>query len=219
MKKIILAIATIALLSPMSALAVRDTPHDLSSGTTGTGTASDVDRICGFCHTPHGGTQAKAPLWNRLNDITAFSPYTGSPAMDTTMPGTLPNGVSLACMSCHDGTTAMGDTIVSTGAGATFTNAGGDSCTYTAGVLGTCNASLGSDLSNDHPISIAYATAQGGTGDPLDATAGAGTPLFGGNVECASCHAVHTYGATADVQPFLRMSKNDSALCDSCHTY
>jgi predicted CXXCH cytochrome family protein len=80
---------------------------------------------------------------------------------------------------------------------------------FTAGALGT-------DLSNDHPISMAYPS----TGDdPFFKTtaevASGGLKLFGGTntVECSSCHNVHDPAN----KPFLRKSNTGSALCYTCH--
>jgi predicted CXXCH cytochrome family protein len=77
-------------------------------------------------------------------------------------------------------------------------------------------ARLGSDLSNDHPVSVTYDT----TKDPAFVTpvSGAvnGLPLFGAGknqVECASCHNVHDNTNA----PFLRTTNGGSALCLRCH--
>lgn len=75
---------------------------------------------------------------------------------------------------------------------------------------------LGSDLRNDHPISVTYDASR----DPafVAPVSGAvnGLPLYGSGknqVECASCHNVHD-NANA---PFLRVSNGGSALCLKCH--
>jgi len=85
--------------------------------------------ICIFCHTPHGGrpevggVSGIAPLWNRrLSDPMAFSPY-DSPNFDARdMMGTpgRPKGVSLACLSCHDGAVALDALINTSGSGGFF---------------------------------------------------------------------------------------------------
>jgi hypothetical protein len=78
-------------------------PDILAVGTT---------EVCVFCHTPHGGTRVEpdssAPLWNRmLPGKTGYSMYTQSPNFDGSDIGISPRGVSLACLSCHDGTIAL----------------------------------------------------------------------------------------------------------------
>jgi predicted CXXCH cytochrome family protein len=81
--------------------------------------------------------------------------------------------------------------------------------------------SLGTDLSNDHPISMPYPTpAQDPAFKvPTDAQKGWGgaspneVKLYAGWVECGSCHNVHSN----DFAPFLRKSNAASALCTTCH--
>src|SRR5262245_37872658 len=82
--------------------------------------------VCIFCHTPHGGIAevkglaGAAPLWNRrLPTDTSFTPYSsqnfdGLDALGT--PGR-PKGVSLACLSCHDGAVAFDALINASGSG------------------------------------------------------------------------------------------------------
>jgi len=87
------------------------------------------EEVCIFCHTPHGGrsnvggVQGIAPLWNRrLPNPMSFTPYS-SPHFDAQdlsgVPGR-PKGVSLACLSCHDGAVAFDALINSSGSGGFF---------------------------------------------------------------------------------------------------
>lgn len=72
-----------------------------------------------------------------------------------------PNSGSLACLSCHDGTVAMNSIINAPGSGMqtaasalyTFTATGNP---FTAGKITSAGGLIGSDLSNDHPIGVAY---------------------------------------------------------------
>jgi hypothetical protein len=102
--------------------------------------------ICVFCHTPHGGQQqltgqtggAPAPLWNRAlppSDVT-FTPYS-SPNFDArgTTPG-IPKGVSLACLSCHDGVIAFDSLINAPGSGGFHPNNRGTTTTNGEPVFG-----------------------------------------------------------------------------------
>lgn len=195
-----------------AAFAVNDianTAHDLSA--TGT---NDNSQICVYCHTPHNGNAAiSAPLWNRAATATSFTIY------DTSVSSTIdnntgqPEGVSLACLGCHDGSIAL-DSIANppTEAGIyALSNAG-------AGTFMSGSALLGADLSNDHPVSIGYNTTTGDTTmvDPSTITT---LPLFAGSqdatyqVECGTCHDVHKN----TINPFLRISNASSALCQTCH--
>ncbi len=179
--------------------------HDLSAFATPNNPQS---QLCIYCHTPHHSDTSvnDAPLWNHEVTATAsFTLYTSA-----TLNATLgqPNGVSRLCLSCHDGTVALD----------AFGGMAG-----TAGNVVSGSALVGTDLSNDHPISFVYntalATADGGLFDPATKDTGSGQVieddwLFSGNAfECASCHDVHD---DANV-PFLRKDNAASALCLTCH--
>lgn len=98
------------------------------------------EEVCIFCHTPHGGrsnvggVQGAAPLWNRrLSNPMSYTPYNSQhfDAQDLTGTPGRPKGVSLACLSCHDGAVAFDALINSSGSGGffpknkTFDGAGG----------------------------------------------------------------------------------------------
>ncbi len=200
---IVLTFALVALVGTGAQALIANSAHDFSLLGWNSG-----GEICQPCHTPHNAvTLADAPLWN--HDVTgaAFTPYTSSTMNAVTG---APSGVSLLCLSCHDGTVAL-DSF----GGATGTN-------FIAGT-----ALVDSDLSNDHPISFTYnaalATADGELFDPSSALSGlpgGGTIdadlLFGGSMECASCHDVHN--TIVGINPFLLHIDNDaSVLCLTCH--
>ena len=144
--------------------AVEDTLHNLGTSSTvaGANTFSGTAAVCVFCHTPHGGsTSAAVPLWNRT--LAAPASYTTYATLNSaTLEGAeAPVGsVSIACLSCHDGTQAMDTVLNEPGSGL-------DNPTYTAGVWSGANQTAGrinagnitnltQDLSNDHPIGIQY---------------------------------------------------------------
>ncbi len=178
--------------------------HDFSSN------AWANNEICIVCHTPHNGTAtANAPLWNRqLSSVGSYTLYS-SPTFDAAGSVVDPVGSSTSnsrlCLSCHDGTVAL-------------ENFGGTT-TGSAYVPGYAN--VGTNISNDHPISFTYdpalATTDGGLYDPTTRPALGGTisstMLFSGQLECASCHDVHDNINGS----FLRMSNTGSALCLTCH--
>ena len=175
--------------------------HDFSSdgwNTTG--------EICVVCHTPHNAVSsvANAPLWNHVETSATFTLYTSS-TMDAVT--AQPDGISKLCLSCHDGTISL-DSFGGASGGTNY-------------ITGTAN--MGTDLSDDHPISFTYntalASADGGLWDPASALSGLGGTidadlLCGSKVECSSCHDVHnSYGI-----PFLLVKSNAaSALCLTCH--
>lgn len=158
---------------PQSAsAAISGTKHNLSStGTTSTHVTNTSSDLCGFCHTPHGATTSStAPLWNKPTTSTAYSLYDAnwSATMDASVIGGtgLTGSPSLGCLSCHNGVAAMDVFInapgsggyTSTGADAGYTWQGGSN----VGALGVLTNgtglmnNLGTDLRDDHPISIAY---------------------------------------------------------------
>jgi hypothetical protein len=165
----------LAFAGPATAAGIADTKHNLGSGPglAGRNQVSDTAEICVFCHTPHGGsTTAPAPLWNKRLGTPGVPAGGGSyitydtlqtPSLDGTV---APVGsISMACLSCHDGTQAMDNIINAPGSGGFRTDGGGnDGLAYTwtgstvnaAGRLSSGVALIGTDLSNDHPIGIQY---------------------------------------------------------------
>ena len=159
--------------SVANAQSIVGSKHDL-----GTATANTTE-VCVFCHTPHGSdTSAAVPLWNKVLPTTTYQRY--STLNTSTLDGTeAPVGsVSLACLSCHDGTSAIDTVLNMPGSGM---NSGqvdaavflGDMNAYLGGSA-TPVPVLGSDLRNDHPVSIQYAGGgmAGGDTDGLQPSAG-----------------------------------------------
>jgi Doubled CXXCH motif (Paired_CXXCH_1) len=147
----------------VQAAGITSTKHNLS--TTGTGNnklSAGTDQICVFCHTPHGSdTSAAVPLWNKKLPSTTYAVYNSVAASATsTIDGQIltVGSVSLACLSCHDGTQAMDNMMNAPGSGG-YNAAGAipagwtwtGSSTMPAGIT-----NIGADLKNDHPIGIQY---------------------------------------------------------------
>lgn len=130
--------------------------HDLASGI---GSPGDNNEICVYCHTPHGArpqSDIEAPLWNKP-DSPAAGTYTTYDS--TTIDGDIlaVGSVSLACLTCHDGSQAM-DTVINAPGGGNFNPAGARMNSITGDGLMTPGvvANLGADLTNDHPIGVQY---------------------------------------------------------------
>jgi len=198
-----------AMLLGMSAMAqnIVGSPHDFSAaGWNSTG------EICITCHTPHNAPYAtdadgsQVPLWNHDVTTTTFTMYSSS-----TLNGTIDadvSGVSRLCLSCHDSTISLDS----------FGTVTGNSGTNISGT-----ALVGTDLSDDHPVSITYdSTNDTGLFDESTTTSGLGDTisadmLFSGKVECASCYDVHD-GAGLGAGGYLLVKQNSaSALCLTCH--
>jgi len=155
-----------------------NTRHNMGSGGQGPNTASadDTAEICIFCHTPHGGdTGAPVPLWNKQLTTATFTVYDqlGTSTLDAAVGDV--GSVSLACLTCHDGTQAIDNIINAPGSGGYDATGGGvagltwnwNSTDLTLNgdgqlvnsvdlVGGTNIWAIGTDLTNDHPISVQY---------------------------------------------------------------
>jgi predicted CXXCH cytochrome family protein len=180
--------------------AIANTVHNLTATGPGTVKATGVGELCIFCHTPHNATQTRA-LWNRAFPGTTYKLYASS-----TLEATLnqPTGASRLCLSCHDGTLALGSLRVPPRTGP-----------VTLPPL-TGRTSLGTDLSDDHPVSFVYDSAlalkQGQLADPttlpksvrLDDTK---------QLQCTACHDPHD----DRFRKFLRTDDRSAGLCTTCH--
>lgn len=133
---------------------VVNTMHNLSASGPGSVTAVSEDQVCVFCHTAHSSSST-LPLWNRSASAASYVPYTSTTAVAA--PGQ-PTGDSLLCLSCHDGTIALGELISRTSnvamSGGVVTMPAGDT-------------RIGFDLTHDHPISFAYTSTLAGQNGEL----------------------------------------------------
>jgi len=209
-----LAGLTLVLAFPVGSQAgVSGTKHDLSSA--GAGAKTNVGRVCVFCHTPHqpSGTSTD-PLWNHTLSTTATYGVYASDTLNAT-PSELGSGtaVSNLCLSCHDGTVSVISMYNAPNEVATITLTTGGNVGTDGKITG--NPNIGTDLTNDHPVNFTYdaalSTADGGLNDPT--TTAVSDLLFGGSVQCASCHDPHNNTYT----PFLAKDNAASALCTTCH--
>jgi hypothetical protein len=240
---------------------IRGTKHNLSAAadgsaytnpTAGAGTvvtrnikASSENQICVFCHTPHAATSGASPLWNRKVAGSGYTQnyvvYTSGTLDANQIQGSLdqPGGSSKLCLSCHDGTVAVGNVNVLNGAAptpnpvtnSTIATTGGPNMPVGAGTTTGFTRNLGTDLTNDHPISVSYNDALANRDGELRAPSAnasligvrtssskpklklenTGTP--GANqaqIQCATCHDPHireTNAATVGNQKFLRLNR------------
>ena len=143
---------------------VSNTVHNLGSTGPGTNNTTGTTEVCVFCHTPHGAnTGVAAPLWNKsVPDTAGYDSYSSS-----TIDGgqATVGSVSLACLSCHDGSQAM-DIVVNIPGSGGYDLAGANNGTNVIGGTWSGSDTLsgiaaigdgGLDLRNDHPVSIQYA--------------------------------------------------------------
>jgi hypothetical protein len=182
--------------------------------------ATNTDRVCVFCHTPHGGT-LDGPLWNRDNPAPAggWSHYNSAAisidlGLSVSRP---PSAESMLCLSCHDGSIAVTHVINPPNdldGEPIETMFGGDENAeisydiYTAGPGKRIGASWAENtgegqLFDDHPISFSYDEVYWSTEYQLGSRVGElresslaegrGVKFFGPTkrVECSSCHDPH----------------------------
>ena len=182
---------------------IANTKHNLSVTGTGSIKASSEQEICVFCHTPHNSSPM-APLWNRSTSGSVYTPYNSSTIFSS--PGQ-PTGASMLCLSCHDGTIALGSVLSRS---SDIVMQGGVTTMPSGPTL------LGTDLSDDHPVSFDYtpalASERGELTNP-DTLTGPVKVDKTGQMQCTSCHDPHddTNGK------FLVMKNTASALCQTCH--
>lgn len=203
---------------------IEGTPHDFSASGGGVG-------LCTFCHTPHRAISTQL-LWNHKLSIASYSWDETSTTAGTVYPnftGDTYKGPTAKCLSCHDGSVAVGDIA--------WWNEGAPSSPLDnmkhewpdAFNVGARDGTLG-NMSGNHPVAMpipynnaanAYNGSTTGTGavlsewvaDPTtvnirlfnddgsgDITAG---PVAGKTgIECSSCHDPHNKASEDDL--FLR---------------
>jgi predicted CXXCH cytochrome family protein len=177
-----------------------NTRHNLSISGPGPIRALTETRICIFCHTPHNAAPL-SPLWNKELEPQAYTVYASPTLKSGPLPQ--PSGPTKLCLSCHDGTIALGAVINPAGG---IAIAGGDR--LPPGSL----SNFGLDLSGHHPVSFPYSSAL-----PNAELVSSPPPdlVFGGTdeIHCTTCHDPHKdlYG------DFLAKDNRYSALCISCH--
>ena len=222
-------------------------PYDGNNGAT-PGSGLDADGqpltdvgLCTYCHTPHKALSSHL-LWNHTLSANTYSWDVSSTTAGTTLPtidDQTYNGATAKCLSCHDGTVAIGD-VAWYYEGGQVVNA--NKITDPAFVIAN-----GSSMAGNHPVAIAFPfnnqpstynnTTTGSSAyldewqtDPTtlgirlftDDGAGiisAGPTVGKTGIECSSCHDPHNKQAVADY--FLRGQLDGSDtnyICLKCHS-
>ena len=191
---LVTGVAVLALTSGGVFATVGGTDHDFS------GEVWSGGEICLPCHTPHHAQSDIGPLWNHtVGEVADYTMYEE---------GTVLANESLMCLGCHDGQCA----VDSFGANPTSTE-------FIDG-----SELIGTDLTDDHPVGVAYPAAAStrfaAIGTIWGSHAGipvgfSGMPLYGAEntIECTTCHTPHSNTN----EGFLRVSNAASALCIACH--
>jgi predicted CXXCH cytochrome family protein len=147
-------------------------------------------------------------LWNQKLTTQTYTTYSSNTEKNITTQPAL-GAVSNQCLSCHDGTVAVGATVAY------------GQVTTRGSMLPT--DVFGSNMQSSHPFSLALPlkdnidlaaslAANGTTADPTHAV-----NLINGNVECTSCHNPHVQAKDPISLNFLVKDSSSGQLCLACH--
>ncbi len=218
---------------------ISGTPHDFA----GLGGVPPVG-LCTFCHTPHQA-QTQELLWNRPTSSNTFS-WAASGVTATvggtdypTFSGDTYTGPTAKCLSCHDGSVAIGDIG--------WWN-GGDPGVLSAITVGPpYQIGGGGDMTGNHPVAMPFpylgvqntyngvqngvsAAASGWQTDPeaegiklyndSGGSVAAGVVQGSTGIECTSCHDPHNGTQVEDIYFLRGMLGGPVAggyICTKCH--
>jgi predicted CXXCH cytochrome family protein len=161
---------------------------------------------CAYCHAPHSGLNTG--LWNQKLTTANYAMYTSSIESNKSAKPTLGSD-SNQCLSCHDGTVAVGNTVVY-------------GQVTKSGQMNAADV-FGSNMQSSHPFSLvlplkdnpdlaASLVSSSKTGDTTGAV-----KLIKGNVECTSCHNPHVQAKDPVSQNFLVKDSSSGQMCLACH--
>jgi hypothetical protein len=195
--------------------------------------------ICTYCHTPHKAMSTLL-LWNHTLSKNVFQwdvPTTTAGTPFPTIVGNTYNGPTAKCLSCHDGSVAIGDVA--------WFKEGPQVLDTTTHSSGEFNIGGGGNMQGNHPVAMPYPYQQARntyntstTGinftpsewqptplpnirvfnDDGKGNITAGAVLGKTGIECSSCHDPHNKAAVDDL--FLRgmlTGSDTSYLCLKCH--
>ncbi|MBI1910626.1 MAG: hypothetical protein HYS21_01355 [Deltaproteobacteria bacterium] len=215
-------------------------------------TTNNTTEICVFCHTPHHTNTSNnlKPLWNR--GTAAPSAYTayGTTLGGTTIVSSDIGSTTLACLSCHDGVTTFDNIINTPGKGGTTAtnlswnfNMPGIGSWYPGspaldhfntdamGPCATCHGaanpatrlSLQQNLTNDHPVSVAYNPSVAGLRatstviNSIDLTAELAASAASYNNSNLAQNRWAVKGYISDTATIGDLLRNNKVECSSCH--
>ena len=229
-RMVALAVAAFCVLPAALATAgVENTVHNLSISGPGDIKAVNEQEVCIFCHTTHN-TKGQGALWNRELSEAQYKIYKSGTLRKNGAPQ--PDGASKLCLSCHDGTIALGK-VLSRGENIALRNIGGR-----GEIPQGRRSNLGTDLSGMHPLSVAYGKDDelehdhDGSGSGASKKVGVETSLVASalipkdfldkqrKVQCTTCHDPHEdrFSALGGAPRFWRRS-TVSEVCEACHIW
>jgi predicted CXXCH cytochrome family protein len=172
----------VAVLGAVTLVVIPNATGAITSGPHDLRSRLGIDQICVPCHEPHNAREGDSgPIWNHAVTDETFMRNGEEVTISLK---------SKRCLGCHDGVTALGS----------YGPFAGDDPI-------TGGAAIGTELTDDHPISVDYPVGGHGMNDPtLPAVA---KLIVDGKVECGSCHSTHSAS--------LKVTMVGSALCLTCH--
>ena len=216
-RRLILASLTIAVISLLlagvaGAGSIMDSKHNLSVTGKGEIKSSSETQVCIFCHSSHNASP-EGPLWNHVTTTPGkFNTYKRS-TLDSQPQQ--PNGATKLCLSCHDGTIAVG-AVRGLSEPIPMQNVGSR-----GEIPATRKSHIGTDLTGTHPVSVMYSQ-NVALADahlrwpPFDPEKEVGTDAAG-YVQCTACHDPHD-DSRSGKYPFWKKATFDE-VCDVCHSY
>lgn len=186
--------------------AILNTKHDFRATSSTSIRSASTNDACIFCHTPHNAAPGSY-LWNHRLSNRDFPGYT-STTLQSSVSAIEPQDSSKLCLSCHDGTIALGETV--NDGSIAFAQGNG----YTLAAGSAANLAGDQTFANDHPFGFVPATNTETVNPPafdavrLDKS---------GKLQCTSCHDPHREDTDPTTRKFLVKANQSSALCLACH--
>jgi predicted CXXCH cytochrome family protein len=164
---------------------------------------------CLYCHVPHSGNGNMAPLWNQTLSTTTYTTYTSTTNVNRDNQQMPLGSDSALCLSCHDGTVGLADTVLFGQLPTSGSWIPGDN--FTTQLQSSHPFSLVKPLQDNIDL-ISTLASQGKTGDKTGAL-----QLINGNVECTSCHNPHVQAIDKVSMNFLVLDSSQGQMCLDCH--
>lgn len=217
------ALAALTLLMGSEAAAqqgsVAGTLHNLSVSGPGEIRSMTETQVCKFCHTPHNAVEP-VPLWGHaLSDVKRYVTPLLQGSRKAAEEAPQPDGASRLCLSCHDGTVALGDL------GSRRSRVPMQGATR---IPPGRRGFIGTDLSGSHPVSIVMEDHDHGLESeaadmrlrPAQAVRNARGPRLDkqGKIQCTTCHDPHSDAYYREgLTPHFWVGPTVTEVCLECH--